>query len=151
MISTCSAFLCCMNCFKFMHFSLPQGEIKIEEDVSVYFSSDFVEVGEDNDKNEKSTDFIEESATDDDVDDDVVNDTNFEGNLTKIAPEEIDEILKSSDMDRSEIIHTYKMEGFKSTVYIRVANKSTLTCQSVGGKVFNGSKWKSTKNVVVEV
>lgn len=111
------------------------------------FSSDIEEVKQDNDENENSSDFIEDS----DDDDDVINDTDFEGNLTKIALEEIEEILKSSDMDRSEIIHTYKMEGFKSTVDIRVAIKSTYTCQSVGGKVFNGSKWKSTKNVVVEV
>lgn len=115
------------------------------------FSSDFEEVEQDYDENEKSTDFIKESATDSDDFDDVVNDTDFEGKITKISPEEIDEILKSSDMDRSEIIHTFRMEGFVSTVDIRVANKSTFTCQSVGGKVFNGSKWKSTKNVVVKV
>lgn len=118
----------------------------------MYFSSDITEDEQNNDEHNKSSDFIEKSATDDDDDDDdAVNDTDFEGTLTKIAPEEIEEILKSSDMDRSEIIHTYKMEGLKSTVDIRVANKSTYICQSVGGKVFKGSKWKSTKNVVIEV
>lgn len=131
------------------NFSLPQGEIQIEEDVSLRISSDFEGFVLENDENEKGSDFVEESATD--SDDAVENDSDFEGSLTKIPPEEIEEILKSSDLDRSEIIHTYKMEGFESSVDVRVDNKSAFTCRSVGGKVFKGGRWKSTKNVVVEV
>lgn len=109
--------------------------------------ADSKELEQADDSYETGNDFIEES----DSDNDVVNDADFEGSLTRIAPEDIDEKLKSSDMDRSELIHTYKMERFKSLVDVRVDNKFTLTCQSVGGKVFKGGKWKSTKNVVVEV
>lgn len=111
--------------------------------------ADSKELEQADDSYETGNDFIEESDTD--SDNDIVNDADFEGSLTKIAPEDIDEKLKSIDMDRSELIHTYKLERFKSLVDVRVDNKYTLTCQSVGGKVFKGGKWKSTKNVVVEV
>lgn len=113
------------------------------------FSSDFEGFIKENDTNEKWNDCTEESAND--SDDDVVNDSDFEGSLTKIPPEEIEETLKSSDMDRSELIQTYKMDGIKSPVDVFIDNRSTLTCQSVGGKVFSGSSWKSTKHVVVKV
>lgn len=123
--------------------------MNIGEDVSVRYSSDFEEVVQDNNENVNSSDFIEKPVTD--SDDNEVYDTDFEGTLTKIPPEEIEETLKSSDMDRSELIQTYKMDGIKSPVDVLLDNRSTLTCQSVGGKVFNGSSWKSTKHVVVKV
>lgn len=113
------------------------------------FSSDSEEVVQDNNENEKSSDFIEKPVID--SDDNEVYDTDFEGTLIKIPPEEIEETLKSSDMDRSELIKTYKMDGIKSPVDVHIDNRSTLTCQSVGGKVFSGSSWKSTKHVVVKV
>lgn len=113
------------------------------------FSSDFEGFIKENDTNEKGNDCTEESAND--SDDDVVNDSDFEGSLTKIPPEEIEEVLKSSDIDRSEIINTYKMEGFESPVDIRVENKYAFTCRCVGGKVFKDGRWYSTKNVAVEV
>lgn len=113
------------------------------------FSSDSEEVVQDNNENEKSSDFIEKPVID--SDDNEVYDTDFEGTLIKIPPEEIEETLKSSDMDRSELIKTYKMDGIKSLVDVHIDNRSTLTCQSVGGKVFSGSSWKSTKHVVVKV
>lgn len=71
--------------------------------------------------------------------------------MTKIPQEEIEKHLKSNDFDRSEIIHTYKMEGFESSVDVRVDNRYAFTCPSVGGKVFKEGRWKSAKNVVVEV
>lgn len=113
------------------------------------FSSNFEGFIKQNDTNETGSDFIEESAND--FDDDFVNDSDFEGSLTKIPPEEIEEILNSSDIDRSEIINTYTMEGFVSSVIVRVENKSAFTCPFVGGKVFKGGRWKSAKNVIVEV
>lgn len=113
------------------------------------FSSDFEGFIKENDTNGKGNDCTEESAND--SDDGVVNDSDFEGSLTKILPEEIEEVLKSSDVDRSEIINTYKMEGFESPVDIRVENKYAFTCRGVGGKVFKGGRWYSTKNVAVEV
>lgn len=129
--------------------SLPPGEIQIEEDVSVGFSSDFEGFIKQNDKIETGSDIIEESAND--FDDEFVNDSDFEGSLTKIPPEEIGEILNRCDIDRSEIINTYTMEGFESSVIVRVENKSAFTYPSVGGKVFKGGRWKSAKNVIVEV
>lgn len=113
------------------------------------FSSDFEGFIKENDTNGKGNDCTEESANDSDDGD--VNDSDFEGSLTKIPPEEIEEVLKSSDIDRSEIINTYKMEGFESPVDIRVENKYAFTCRGVGGKVFKGGRWYSTKNVAVEV
>eukprot|EP00105_Crassostrea_gigas_P014165 XP_011430728.1 PREDICTED: uncharacterized protein LOC105330612 [Crassostrea gigas] len=42
------------------------------------------------------------------------------------------------------------MEGFESPVDIRVEHKYAFTCRGVGGKVFKGGRWYSTKNVAVE-
>lgn len=99
--------------------------------------------------NEKGNDCIEELVND--FDDDVVNDLDFEGSLIKIFLEEIEEVLKSSDIDRSEIINIYKMEGFELFVDICVENKYVFICWCVGGKVFKGGRWYLMKIVVVEV
>lgn len=133
----------------FCKFSLSLGEIQIEENFIVHFSSEFEESVQGSDACEKRNDFLEELAPD--SDDDEENEIYFTRTLTKIYQEEIKELLKSNDFDRSEIIHTYKMEGFKSSVDVRVDNKSAFTCPSVGGKVFKEGRWKSAKNVVVEV
>lgn len=52
----------------------------------------------------------------------------FEGCLIKIVLEDIDEKLKSSDMDRSELIYMYKMERFKLFVDVCVDNKYIFIC-----------------------
>lgn len=113
------------------------------------FLLDFEGFIKENDINEKGNDCIEELVND--FDDGDVNDLDFEGSLIKIFLEEIEEVLKSSEIDRSEIINIYKMEGFELFVDICVENKYVFICWGVGGKVFKGGRWYLMKNVVVEV
>lgn len=133
----------------FCKFSLPPGEIQIEENVIENLSSEFEESDKWSTTCEIGDAFQGELAPDSDYDEE--NEIYFERTLTKIPQEEIEKHLKSNDFDRSEIIHTYKMEGFESAVDVRVDNRYAFTCPSVGGKVFKEGRWKSAKNVVVEV
>lgn len=132
----------------FCKFSLPPAEIQIEENLIGNISS------EDEESDNWSTTcvigaaILERLAPDSDYDEE--NDIYFGRTLTKTSQEEIEE-LQIYDFDRSEIIHTYKMEGLESSVDVRVDNRSAFSCTSVGGKVFKEGRWKSAKNVVFEV
>lgn len=86
--------------------SLPEGYQQIE-DVTVMNSSDFDRNLEDNEPVENSTDF-----------DGFLEDDSNDESLTRIPVKEIEDVLVSSGVDKSEILHVFKMEGFKSPVKI---------------------------------
>lgn len=120
--------------------SLPEGYQQIE-DVTVMNSSDFDRNLEDNEPVENSTDFdgfLEE------------NDSNDES-LTRIPVKEIEDVLVSSGVDKSEILHVFKMEGFKSPVKICLDNHTEFIKSKVGGKVFRQGHWISARDVVTKV
>ena len=93
-------------------------------------------------EDENSSDFDNESTEDS---------SDFIGSLTKLPPEENAEILKSSDIDRTEIISLYKMEGFKNSVEVCVYNHVKFICHFLGGKVWKGDRWIPATKVAIEV
>lgn len=124
--------------------SLPEGHQQIE-DVTVMYSSDFDWTFEDDESQgseseENGNDF--EEFIDDDKDD---------GSIIRIPPEEIEDILVDSGVDKSEMLHVFKMEGFKSPVKISVNNHSEFMIPEVGGKVFYKKQWVSARDVKTEV
>lgn len=119
--------------------SLPKGYQQIE-DVTVMNSSDFDRHLEDNEFVENGSDF-----------DGFLNDDNNDENLTRLPVKEIENVLVSSGVDKSEILHVFKMEGFKSPVKICVDNHSEFIKSKVGGKVFRQGLWVSARDVVIEV
>ncbi|XP_052684077.1 uncharacterized protein LOC128164325 [Crassostrea angulata] len=100
------------------------------------------------DEYETGNDFIEEPITG--SEDAGIYDSDFVGSLTKISQEEVEEILKTCDLDRDKIIDTYRMKEFESSSYVQITNKSAFEYPSVGGKVFKGGIWMPAKNVVVK-
>lgn len=132
----------------FCKFSLPPEEIQIEENLIGNIWS------EDESDKWSTTCVIEDTILGElapDSDHDEENAIYFGSPLTKTYQEENEELLQIYDFGRREIIHTYKMEGFESSVDVSVENRSAFTCTSVGGKVFKEGRWKSAKNVVFEV
>ncbi|XP_065929776.1 uncharacterized protein [Magallana gigas] len=117
---------------------LPKGYQQIE-DVTVMNSSDFDRHLEDNEFVENGSDF-----------DGFLNDDNNDENLTRLPVKEIENVLVSSGVDKSEILHVFKMEGFKSPVKICVDNHSEFIKSKVGGKVFRQGLWVSARDVVIE-
>ncbi|XP_056008222.1 uncharacterized protein LOC125665479 [Ostrea edulis] len=113
---------------------LPPGQEKVEEDVTLLTGSDFEEVTD--------SDFEEVSDSDFDMD--------FDLSMTKVSPEECSEDIKDSDFEPTEVIRTYKMDGFRSASTVCVDNIDKFSWSSVGGKVRKDGKWKSAQNVKVE-
>lgn len=107
----------------------------MEEDVTLLTGSDFEEVTD--------SDFEEVSDSDFDMD--------FDLSMTKVSPEECSEDIKDSDFEPTEVIRTYKMDGFRSASTVCVDNIDKFSWSSVGGKVRKDGKWKSAQNVKVEV
>lgn len=103
-------------------------------------SSDFDRNLEDNESVENGSDF-----------DGFLEDDNSDESLTRIPVEEIKHVLVSSGVDKSEILHVFKMEGFKTPVKICIDNHSELIKSKVGGKVFRQGHWISARDVVIEV
>lgn len=115
------------------------------EDVTVMYSSDFDWTFEDDESQgseseENGNDF--EEFIEDDKDD---------GSIIRIPPEEIEDILVDSGVDKSEMLHVFKMEGFKSPVKISVNNHSEFMIPEVGGKVFYKKQWVSAGDAKTEV
>lgn len=119
--------------------SLPEGYQQIE-DVTVMNSSDFDRNLEDNEPVENSTDF-----------DGFLEDDSNDESLTRIPVKEIEDVLVSSGVDKSEILHVFKMEGFKSPVKICLDNHTEFIKSKVGGKVFRQGHWISARDVVTKV
>lgn len=64
------------------------------------------------------------------------NDDNNDENLIRLFVKEIENVLVSSGVDKSEIFYVFKMEGFKLFVKICVDNYFEFIKLKVGGKVF---------------
>lgn len=103
-------------------------------------SSDFDRNLEDNESVENGSDF-----------DGFLEDDNNDISLTRIPVEEVEDVLVRSGVDKSEILHVFKMEGFKSPVKICIDNHSEFIKSKVGGKVFRKGHWLSARDVVIEV
>lgn len=103
-------------------------------------SSDFDRNLEDNESVENGSDF-----------DCFLEDDNNDISLTRIPVEEVEDVLVRSGVDKSEILHVFKMEGFKSPVKICIDNHSEFIKSKVGGKVFRKGHWLSARDVVIEV
>ena len=120
-------------------------EETVGENVIVVKTLDSAKNLEEDSAGECSSDFVENGS------DDEENGNDFIGSLTKISPEENEDIFKSSDVEKTECIQLYTMEGFKSPVEVCIKNQGPFTCPSVGGKVLKGNKWIPAENVTVEV
>lgn len=103
-------------------------------------SSDFDRNLEDNESVENGSDF-----------DGFLEDDNNDISLTRIPVEKVEDVLVRSGVDKSEILHVFKMEGFKSPVKICIDNHSEFIKSKVGGKVFRKGHWLSARDVVIEV
>lgn len=103
-------------------------------------SSDFDRNLEDNESVENGSDF-----------DGFLEDDNNDISLTRIPVEKVEDVLARSGVDKSEILHVFKMEGFKSPVKICIDNHSEFIKSKVGGKVFRKGHWLSARDVVIEV
>lgn len=124
----------------FIYESLPDGHQQIE-DVTIICSSDFERFLEYDDSKENGSDF-DGFHEKDDLDDE---------SLKRIAVEEIEDLLLGSDVDKSEILHVFKMEGFKSPVKICIDNQSEFIRSKLDGKVFKQGRWISARDVVIRV
>lgn len=120
--------------------SLPEGHQQIE-DVTIISSSDFERFLEYDESKENGSDF-DGFQEKDDLDDE---------SLKRIAVEEIEDILLGSDVDKSEILHVFKMEGFKSSVKVCIDNQSEFIRSKIDGKVFKKGRWISARDVVIKV
>lgn len=74
-----------------------------------------------------------------------------DGSIKRIPVEDIEDVLVSSGVDKSEILHVFKMEGFKSPVTICVDNHYTFLTSKIGGKVFRKRQWTSAEDIVIVV
>lgn len=124
----------------FIFESLPEGHQHIE-DVTIISSSDFERFLEYDDSKENGSDF-DGFHEKDDLDDE---------SLKRVAVEEIEDLLPGSDVDKSEILHVFKMEGFKSCVKICIDNQSEFIRSKIDGKVFKQGRWISARDVVIRV
>lgn len=120
--------------------SLPEGHQQIE-DVTIISSSDFERFLEYDESKENGSDF-DGFYEKDDLDDE---------SLKRIPVEEIEDVLLSSDVDKSEILHVFKMEGFKTPAKICIDNQSEFIRSKVDGKVFRQGRWISARDVVIRV
>lgn len=119
--------------------SLPRGEEKIDENLTLIQSLPA------SDDEERGSDFEEDS---------LVYGKDSKDNakkFTKILPEENEDMLKGSGVDRTEIIQMYAMNDVSSPGEVCITNQADFICQSVGGKVLNNGKWIPAENVRVEV
>lgn len=73
------------------------------------------------------------------------------GSIQRIPAEEIEDELASSGVDKDEILHVFRMEGFGLPVTISVDNQSELKRPKLGGKVFYKRQWISATNFVIKV
>ena len=62
-----------------------------------------------------------------------------------------EEQLRASDIEKTELIQSYKMEGFRSPIKVCVDNQHPFICASVGGKVLQNGEWVSANVVRIEV
>lgn len=122
----------------FIFESLPEGHQHIE-DVTIISSSDFERFLEYDDSKENGSDF-DGFHEKDDLDDE---------SLKRV--EEIEDLLPGSDVDKSEILHVFKMEGFKSCVKICIDNQSEFIRSKIDGKTFKQGRWISARDVVIRV
>ena len=129
----------------FVLYSLPAGEETVGEDVIAVQTLDSTKNLEEDIDDECSSDFVENGSDDDEKGND------FIGSVSKIFPEENEDIFKSSDVEKTEFIQLYTMEGFRSPVEVCIKNQGPFTCPSVDGKVLKGNKWIPAENVMVEV
>lgn len=104
-------------------------------------SSDFERFLEYDESKENGSDF-DGFYEKDDLDDE---------SLKRIPVEEIEDVLLSSDVDKSEILHVFKMEGFQTPVKICIDNQSEFIRSKVDGKVFRQGRWISARDVVIRV
>lgn len=124
----------------FIFESLPEGHQHIE-DVTIISSSDFERFLEYDDSKENGSDF-DGFHEKDDLDDE---------SLKRVAVEEIEDLLPGSDVDKREILHVFKMEGFKSCVKICIDNQSEFIRSKIDGKVFKQGRWISARDVVIRL
>ena len=116
----------------FALYSLPPGQVHIADDVTAPYPCE----------EENSSDFEEFFDR---------NGSDFIGSLTRCSMENNEEQLKASDIEKTELIQSYKMEGFRSPIKVYVDNQHPFICASVGGKVLQNGEWVSANVVRIEV
>lgn len=126
------------NLFDLGNKCLPEGHQQIE-DVTIISSSDFERFLEYDESKENGSDFAGFPEKDD-LDDE---------SLKRIPVEDIEDVLLSSDVDKSEILHVFKMEGFKSPVKVCIDNQSEFIRSKIDGTVFKQGLWISARDVVI--
>ena len=111
-------------------YSLPPGKAQIADDVTATYPC----------QDENSSDSDENSS-------------DFIGILTKCSLENNEEHFNASDIERTELIQSYKMEGFQSRKKVRVCVDigRPFRCPSVGGKILQNGKWISAKVIRILV
>nr|XP_022305566.1 uncharacterized protein LOC111112394 [Crassostrea virginica] len=117
----CESIVCC----------LPPGQVHIADDVTAPYPCE----------EENSSDF--EDTSDE-------NGSDCIGSLTRCSLENNEEQLKASDIEKTELIRSYKMEGFQSSIKVCVDNQRPFICSSVGGKVLQNGKWVSANVTRIE-
>lgn len=112
-------------------YSLPPGQVHIADDVTAPYPCE-------DEKSSDFDDFFEENSSD------------FIGSLTKCSLDN-NAHLNTSDIETTELIQSYKMEGFQSQVKVCVDIHRPLIYPSVGGKVLKNGQWISANVIRVKV